>query len=687
LRLRLQSAVSVDVLDKVVEAWVSLLQTLRPEMELGLAVLHMNSGLPENLSPLLTRSNVPFISVNMSHAPSSTMGHQNSHMSPRPSPAQSTSISSGMPIIQPSFSILSNTFSRSFDWQVPRDNYSGYLNLPVPDRKRVSSAPGVPTTCNNSAFLGNRRHQSGTFAPSANDHPSQRDWGHESFVSPHRGFGVSAFHSQNFNSLRLETKDSNLTTAEVTLPMPPDSESNQASFLGDQCRARARSPQRSVPTLLSDKFEEFVQKGCGAIKYVLSKHLHVRELVNIRPGTKLGRMLQPNSVGVVMKHSGELRVGPHGDFRLKRDRPMCLTVRLLNGSWLNNVRVEDVQSRGERATLNQYLRLGDILWTRFGLATVRQLHPESGQITAEFPGGFRDTKVDFPRNEIHQELRRVLFGNKTCMEEEIKNEFKWDPLVSDPAIMFPSTLEDSDSQEGAYLEYTDKNDFGPYAALNRAPSLQSEQLGAELNDINQHVSENLSKIEIGQPAENLSCPNTRNIIEGLKNSLEISSVSKLAVGKSRDRMEELVNRKGFDNILQQNQLVFTEGPSVVLGQGRDSGDSPKATPKSGSEFKFHKTQCIDNNGLKRIYETDIQSVLSTEEVVQHLAQRPVVALEYDGTCISPKFGSKREGPFMQTWEEKCELNSDEMSGGYDDRTFSPESVNESPNERKMALRM
>jgi len=684
LRLRLQSAVSVDVLDKVVEAWVSLLQTLRPEMELGLAVLHMNSGLPENLSPLLTRSNVPFISVNMSHAPSSTMGHQNSHMSPRPSPAQSTSISSGMPIIQPSFSILSNTFSRSFDWQVPRDNYSGYLNLPVPDRKRVSSAPGVPTTCNNSAFLGNRRHQSGTFAPSANDHPSQRDWGHESFVSPHRGFGVSAFHSQNFNSLRLETKDSNLTTAEVTLPMPPDSESNQASFLGDQCRARARSPQRSVPTLLSDKFEEFVQKGCGAIKYVLSKHLHVRELVNIRPGTKLGRMLQPNSVGVVMKHSGEFRVGPHGDFRLKRDRPMCLTVRLLNGSWLNKVRVEDVQSRGERANLNQYLRLGDILWTRFGLAAVRQLHPESGQITAEYPWGFRDTKVDLSRNEIHEKLRRVLFGKKTCMEDR-KNELKWEPLVSDPAIMVPSTLDDSDSQEDAYLTLDEKNDFGLHAALDRVQSLQLEQPRfLELNDINWNITENQSKIEIDQQAENLSCPKTRNIIEGLKNSLEISSVS----DKSRDSMDELVNTKGFDNILQENQLVFTEGPSVVLEQGRESGDSPRATRQSGSPYKFHKKQCTNNSEIKKIYDTDIWSVLSTEEVVQHLAQRPVVALEYDDLYLTPKFGSKREGPPMQTWEEKCEFNSDEMSGGYDDRVFSPESVqvsSEDGTERKMAF--
>merc|ERR1719397_2463754 len=138
----------------------------------------MNSGLPENFSPLLTRSHVPFLSVSMSHAPShSSMGYQNSHMSPRLSPAQSTSISGGMhfPIIQPSFSILSNQFSRSFDWQVPRDNYSAYLDFPVPDRKRVSSAPGVPTSSRSNLRIdGNRRNQSGTFAPSANDHPPRR---------------------------------------------------------------------------------------------------------------------------------------------------------------------------------------------------------------------------------------------------------------------------------------------------------------------------------------------------------------------------------------------------------------------------------------------------------------------------------------------------------------------------------
>jgi len=60
LKMRLQGQVAVDVLEIVVEAWLSLLAALRPELELGLAVLHMNSGLPENYSPMLTRLQVPF---------------------------------------------------------------------------------------------------------------------------------------------------------------------------------------------------------------------------------------------------------------------------------------------------------------------------------------------------------------------------------------------------------------------------------------------------------------------------------------------------------------------------------------------------------------------------------------------------------------------------------------------------
>lgn len=181
--------------------------------------------------------------------------------------------------------------------------------------------------------------------------------------------------------------------------------------------------------------------------------------------------------------------------------------------------------------------------------------------------------------------------------------------------------------------------------------MQSEEprFSQRLNYINQYNTEYKGKNEIDQLTEYPSCPWTKENIPDLKNSLELSPVSKFVEsGRHRDNTEELVNRTMFDKILQQNQLVFTEGPSVVLGQGKESGDIPQATRLSGPPSKGKTKWCKNSSEIKKIYDTDIQSVLSTEEVVEHFAQRPVLALEYDDVYVSSKFASKREGPFLET---------------------------------------
>jgi len=355
---------------------------------------------------------------------------------------------------------------------------------------------------------------------------------------------------------------------------------------------------------------------------------------------------------------------------------MYLTVRLSDGSWLTKVRVEDVESRGKRATLYQYLRLGDILWTRFGLATVQQLHPESGQITAEFPGGFRDPKDYCGRNEIHQELRRVLYGSKDCFDER-KDELRWDK-VSNGAIMVPTTVEDSDSQEEDECPTNrKKTKLGVQDALEKVPPLQCDKSRfVELDDsgIQPHVNEKQSIITSGPSADKLKCDYTRESMNDLKRSLERDPFSNFPEsGKIQDSINELVNRK---KTLEESKLVFTDGPSVVFGKRSELDDIPQTIRKSKSQSRVPRRKPTNDKEMKIIYDTDIQSVLSTEEIVQHLAQRPVVALEYDDIYLSSKYESKRDGPFMETWEEKRESNSDDLNGVNDDHSFSPESWEE-----------
>merc|ERR1719285_1275238 len=123
-----------------------------------------------------------------------------------------------------------------------------------------------------------------------------------------------------------------------------------------------------------------------------------------------------------MKHSGGLPVGGDGDLLSEKDHPIFLTVRLLDGSWLTNVRAEDIEAKGERATLRQYLRVGDLLWTRFGIAMTCDLHPESRQVTVRYPNGLVCSKEDYSMDNIEEICRKVrieLFGFSAQNQRDI----------------------------------------------------------------------------------------------------------------------------------------------------------------------------------------------------------------------------------------------------------------------------
>jgi len=202
---------------------------------------------------------------------------------------------------------------------------------------------------------------------------------------------------------------------------------------------QAESPKSWSSTGVSaEVFYDFVQYSGSSLDAILAKRLYVRELVDILPGSNLAKKLAPNSVGVVMKYTGELLAQKNGDLRWVKDCPISLTVRLLDGSWLTNVAVEDVDTRGDRATLRQYLRVGDLLLTRFGIALACDLHPTSGQVTIKYPKGLKNIEVHHnigKVDQIYQSVRTVCgfsavafdantFDNQTPRSEISKNEMR-----------------------------------------------------------------------------------------------------------------------------------------------------------------------------------------------------------------------------------------------------------------------
>merc|ERR1719499_2185814 len=100
----------------------------------------------------------------------------------------------------------------------------------------------------------------------------------------------------------------------------------------------------------------------------------------------------------------------------RRGTELCLTIRLHDGTWMKNLDINTVKAEGGKATLSVYLRLGDILLTRYGVAIVRGLDEKTGEISVEFRGPHKyhernrakRSTLRKQNNELLQRMRRDL---------------------------------------------------------------------------------------------------------------------------------------------------------------------------------------------------------------------------------------------------------------------------------------
>jgi len=432
LRVRLRGKVDTGKLEEVVSAWTELLRHLRTEMEVGLTVLNMDSlgdddGFYDLVWQPLQRSRTPFLPSNwgqMSSTSSTYSNIRNTQLLP-PSVLNNGNNGPSMLIVQPSLSV---SFTQ------PSNNPHGYLPPPQTsmntDNKEHPEAFSNETDNLNLEPIGNfneeHRHIH-TLMPSSNGQPVGTDL-RTCLSSP-----GNKILFQDISNLPFDN-DGSVRTDDLKLPSTPNS--------WVQPNSLRNWPHQSAGNLstysTSSVVEELIRKNGNLVKLILSKQLNVRWVVSLRPGTASARKYGSNTVGVIMKHVKEHRLVEE----LEGFEQMSLTVRLLDGSWLTKVPVDDLCSKGRRATLTEWLRIGDLLWTRFGICIAKELHPKLGRVTVQFLGRFTDPWECSSRNRhvIYEELRGVLYNSRTprrCSQddeqkddkrsrkEEIKREHNW----------------------------------------------------------------------------------------------------------------------------------------------------------------------------------------------------------------------------------------------------------------------
>lgn len=129
--------------------------------------------------------------------------------------------------------------------------------------------------------------------------------------------------------------------------------------------------------------DRMIRKRIAKLRSMLG--LGIREVVTIN---------ETGKTGVLMKIS-------------RRGTDLFLTIRLMCGTWLKNVEISKVTAKGTRANLELYLRLGDIMITRFGVAIVRGISRETGEISVEFRGPHKYNKRRrVPLRRFHTERSR-----------------------------------------------------------------------------------------------------------------------------------------------------------------------------------------------------------------------------------------------------------------------------------------
>lgn len=447
----------------------------------------------------------------------------------------------------------------------------------------------------------------------------------------------------------------------------------------------------------SKRLGDFMRNHSERVKSMLSKKLYVRELVKIRPGSDLERQLEGNDnrVGVLMKHSGKFRVGSADEVIMEQD--MLLTIRLRDGSWLKKVRVEDVESLGKRATLTEYLRIGDILLTRFGVAVARQLHPSSAQVTVEFRGEFVDRKKFSlrERNEILAELRRVLNDETDWKDDEhvlttsfskpenynFSEETKDEPMPRSASLA--TNLLEIREEGPSKVDLTDKEVIitrhSDDDSNRRPPNIDVGETKSRRLDGYNRFSKDENKTQEDEHALNADIP-----------SIDQSTF------RNRNHQGEIIEKIGVPNAFERNSLVLTgadinlrELPNLPESancsehvQKSESFVLPKLDMKHTNSDKVNYTVIEKVNSVSKIHDTDIKTVFSAAEVFDRIEKK--VVQDFFATVNAhnlknprPSLAFKNEQLVTENLNENNEirktLSSNMSSISYNDRIVSPHS--------------
>jgi len=575
LRIRLRHKVAPAMLEGVIEDWNDLLEQLRSHMEIGLTVLNMDSPSDDDdefydlLNQPLQRSRTPFLPSSWGQRSSTASSYSNRHLGP-PSVSNVPAFS----IVQPSFSMSLTPCSHNEQANLRADHsctltITDDIQLPAP----TQSAPNSPPT----EFYQNIQRNV-TRNKSANDHPcctsltlgitsSTDDW---------------SFQNQVPMPIRLE----NYHERTLWLSSPTSIEDQQKWH-------NQHVDNFSISTVRSSKVDEFVRRHHDHLKSLLSNGLNVRDLVRIRPGTVLAKKFGPNSLGVIMKHSRELQYGAS----LEAKQPVSLILRLLDGSWLNPVRLEDVEPEGKKATLRQWLRIGDLLWTRFGIATAEELHPDSGQIAIQFLRHFAISEGTScrSRGEIHQELRSVLFDSRAPSRWSHSGDVR---ETDEEPIFWEKKKDNKNEYHGSRtFSGTSQKDVGsPISEICiKWPECDGEDIVPELTCGNVKLDALTERPSILlQPAPSNDTKNLSQklrICEPADFSKHLSNISLGSISLSSSTKDYNRARASY------NVLPATEQGDV--------------TP----------TLCRDTEKLKKIWYTDIKTVFSPQELLSRIERK------------------------------------------------------------------
>jgi len=415
LRVRLRGKVETGKLEEVVSAWAELLNHLRAEMEIGLTVLSMDSlgddddGFYDFVWEPLQRSRTPFFPSDWGRISStssmfSISNTRNARFAP-PSVSNNVNNMASLLIVQPSLS-MSLTQPSNIPQVFPTQLSRNADNEKLPEGfSKETDAVNLELSSN---VIENLRHIS-----SSNSQPNTTNLG-PCFSRKAAIFPGNKKSSPPFGN------DCYVRTGDLNVPTTPNNWNRPNSLRNWRNQSAGNLSINST----SSKVEEILRKNgsqAAQVKLILSKQLKVRWVVRLRPGTLSARKYGSNALGVIMKHVKQNDFGEGFD-------EMTLTVRLLDGSWLTEVPEEHLSSVGRRATLTEWLRIGDLLRTRFGICMAKELNPELGQVTVQFLGRFIDPWEcsSLNRHVIHEELRSVLYNSRTLSRCSHGDELKLD---------------------------------------------------------------------------------------------------------------------------------------------------------------------------------------------------------------------------------------------------------------------